>query len=188
MPVYSWDSIRSTPAPVRIAPVVAKPPASPPKPVELPAWAKISKSSKSYRDAAKRLDFAAVGMIGYKHRVPRSFGDNEGVWPVKIIAGRDCGEILRKANAEQPLHECEIVEYVWCRSHAHATLLKATLDDMLLGTDPAARLRMAWRNCDQPAASWHILVQEAIALLGDFETMTEAERVERTQKAALHGA
>lgn len=153
-------------------------------------WSKIEPGSPPFKAAEKKLGMVTVGLLGFSKMVPRRMGDNRGGRPVKVFAGSNRDEILRRAQAEQPYHECVIHGYVWVRSEAHAKLLKGALDECLLGDDEEARLLGRWRECDvNPATAWDVILQDvAQALGGQCELFSEDERVAMVQRAAYRGA
>jgi hypothetical protein len=153
------------------------------------SWAKIQPGSAPFRAAEKKLGMVAVGLLGFDGTVPRKLGDNRGGRPVKVFAGSNKEEILRRAQAEQPYHQCVIHGWVWVRSDAHGKLLKAEIDERLLGNDDDARLLGRWRECDHdPAIMWAIMLQEINQELGSrCEMFDDDERVMMIQKATYRG-
>lgn len=154
-----------------------------------PPWKKIAPGSPPYRAAEKKLGMVAVGLLGFDKTIPRKLGDNHGGRPVKVFAGTNREEILRRAQAEQPYHECVIVGWVWVRSEAHGKLLKAALDQCLLGDDGEARLLGRWRECDaHPRTVWDVVIQDVADQLGrQCEFYSDDERTALVQRAAYKG-
>jgi hypothetical protein len=65
-------------------------------------------------------------MIGMKQRVPRAFGDNAGVWPVRLMTTKSPKDVHKKPDAEQaiPGHDIVVLNLVWTESDMHAKRLK----------------------------------------------------------------
>lgn len=157
---------------------------------------KRAPQTRAHRAAEKALDYHAVCLVGYQQPVPRFFGDNRGVWPVKIVTSRKPRDAAKRPDLEQPLHELIVHDYVQVESDEHARLLKATLDELLLGaSDDNRALRHAWRNIEQdPAIVWPVLLREAIEKLTSltdgmrrathFEVIDEPEKQRRVQRKA----
>lgn len=157
--------------------------------IKRPPWTRIEPGSPPYKRAEKALGMVAVGLLGFNGVVPRKLGDNKGGRPVKVFAGANRDEILRRAQSEQPYHQCVIHGWVWVRSDAHGKLLKGALDERLLGNDEEARLLGRWRECDHdPVTTWDVILSDACQELGrQCEVFSDAERMEIVQRAAYRG-
>lgn len=117
----------------------------------------------AYRRAADELDHVAVCLIGYAEPVPYRLGSNDVRQPVRVVVTRDPASAAKRPDAEQPLHELVVLDYVWTDSDAHARRLKAALDAALIGEDPdLTKLRHAWRDCPEPGIAWSVLLGEAL--------------------------
>lgn len=132
--------------------------------------------SFALRKASRSVEHVAVCLIGYPHPVPRDFGDNQGAWPVRVSTTAKPRDVASKPDLESPLHQVKVLEMVWTPSDRHAKRLKAKLDELLLGSSEDARLRHGWRNVDDPAVIWPILLDQAVREIRDrgeqFEIIT----------------
>lgn len=126
------------------------------------------------RGARKRKPPApvAVCLIGYRERVPRSWSDNLGAWPVRIAVtekplDKPRPDVVRRADFEQPVHEIVVLEHVYVPSKAHAARLKAHLDRALLGGSAKNyALRHGWRDIPpttEPGILWPVILEAALA-------------------------
>lgn len=154
------------------------------------------RASRAAKAAEAELGYHAVCLIGYSEPVPRSFGDNRGAWPVKITTSKKPRDAAKRSDLEQPLHELVVLDFVQVESEEHARLLKAALDELLLGTsDDNRALRHGWRDIEQdPAIVWPVLLRQAIEKLTSlannmrrathFEVFDEAEKDRRVRRKA----
>ncbi len=150
---------------------------------------KQKRRTKAQIAAEHELEFVAVGLVGYLNRVPRSFNDNYGAWPVRVATTKTPADIHKRTDLESPIHSIVLLHYVWTESDAHARRLKDILDGLLLGR---GRLRHGWRDVsdcmdlDGLARAWTELLREAvfdIMLRGeDFEVFDESERQARIRQ------
>jgi hypothetical protein len=145
------------------------------------------KRSHKFKAAEKRLDYWAVMLIGPEERVPRRFGDNAGVFDVRVAASSDPEGYLRRHQIEHGVHRRQIVALVWTESAAHAKRLKDKLDELLAGT--AAGLLGNWRDIDgDPDVTWQILLAQALREIearGEtIEVFGEQERLARVAQEA----
>lgn len=156
------------------------------RPTELQITDAVRKltSSVAYREAEKRLDFWAVVLLGPTHRVPRTWSDNEGVWPARVGVTQDPDAYAARVDLEAGgVHQHVALAHVWTASRAHANRLKARLDELLLGTNEAGRLRHAWRNISDPEIDWPILLGEALRG-AQIDVFDDDERMRRTLREA----
>lgn len=129
------------------------------------------------RGVAERLDLYAVCLIGWDGPRPRTFGDNRGIWPVKIAVSKKEVTAAARTDLESPHVGVIVLEYVLVPSEAHAKRLKEKLDEVLLGEQEGQQndsLRHKWRDViglfddgddHQRAMWWGIVVEEARRLL-----------------------
>ena len=111
----------------------------------------------------------AVFLVGYKEKVPRYFGDNEGAWPVRVASSQEIDKSLSRMDFEQPIHSLTVLGFVWCPTDIHAKRLKETLDEILLGRRPDDnRLRHGWRHLIEPQIVWPIILNDALMTLRTF--------------------
>lgn len=154
--------------------------------------------TRAYREAEKQVEYHAVCLIGYEAPVPRYFGDNRGAWPVRVTTSKKPRDAAKRADLEQPLHDLVVLDFVQVETEEHARILKATLDELLLGSSNDNKaLRHGWRDIEQdPALVWPVLLKEAIEKLTSaaddmrratqFEVFSEEEK-ERRIKAKARG-
>jgi len=146
------------------------------------------KRTDAYLAAERDLDFWAVMLIGPAQRIPRHFGDNQGVRDVKIAATSDPKAYLKHVNNANGVHTRKILAITWTLSGRHATRLKRRLDVMLRGDDDKNRLLQGWRDLeDDPEIVWPILLSQAVAEISEreeIEVFGEDERVERIMRHA----
>ncbi len=151
--------------------------------------------SRAYRAAEADLGYHAVCMIGYARPVPRDWGDNRGVQPVRIAMSKKPRDAARRPDIESPIHQIEVLDYVLVESEAHARLLKAKLDELLVGTsDESKALRHGWRDLDgDHTMVWPILLEQAVRELTaaaksrratSFSVFDEAEKERRVTRRA----
>lgn len=155
--------------------------------------------TRAYREAEKTVDYYAVCLIGYEKPVPRFFHDNRGAWPVRIVTSKKPRDAAKRADLEQPLHELVVLDFVQVETEVHARILKAALDELLLGTSEDNKaLRHGWRDIEQdPAMVWPILLNDAIRKLTEtaddmrrateFNVFSEAEKERRITAKARSG-
>lgn len=152
-------------------------------------FARINQQGRAFKAAEAKLEHVAVCLIGYEGRAPRHFGDNAGVWPIRVATTTKPRDIAKRADLENPIHKVRVHDLVWTQSEAHAKRLKAQLDKLLLGVgEESAALRHNWRDCDDPAVVWAILLEEALRELRKkerIEVFDEEERVRRVETSAL---
>lgn len=145
------------------------------------------KRSHAFKQAEKRLDYWAVMLLGPMERVPRRFGDNAGVFDVRVAASSDPEGYLRRHQIEHGVHKRQIVALVWTESAAHAKRLKDKLDSLLTGTTEG--LLGNWRDIEgDPDVTWQILLAQALREIEErgetIEVFGEAERLARVAEAA----
>jgi hypothetical protein len=144
----------------------------------------LNPRGRALRAATAKAEFVAVCLLGYTKRVPRDFGDNQGAWPVRVTTSTNPGDLARKPDQENPLHEVRVHDYVWVETDAHARRLKSRLEALLLGSGEA--LKGSWRDCDDPLVLWPILLQQALEEL-DMVSFDDRERIARASRRAMRG-
>ena len=142
----------------------------------------LSPTSKAYRAKAKQYDFYAVCLVGWAKPRPMDFGDNEGVWPVKIVIRKKESEAAKEMDLETPHTEAVVLEHVLVESFAHATRLKDALNEVLLGQQEQQDNKGLRRNFRTVVGCWEendlegralwfaIIVQEALRILKKSST------------------
>lgn len=161
---------------------------------------KISPRSRAYKATAQRLGFNAVCLIGWDGPRPASFGDNRGIYPVRVATSTKEGTAHERADLESPHVGIVMLEYVLVPSATHAKRLKDALDEVLLGQAEEHMnntLRHRWRDVrecwDQdnsdPAEQefdrarwWSVVLDEARRILSggatEFEIYESAEEAQ----------
>lgn len=136
----------------------------------------------SFKDARKKSTFTAVCLIGYVGAVPKHFGDNQGVWPVRVVTTVRPHYEASRLDYASPVHKVRVLDLVWTETKDHAKRLKATLDVLLLGTGASNKvLRHGWRDIEtEPEIVWPILLSEALRTLAG-----KREKVEVFDTAAV---
>lgn len=163
----------------------------------------LSRRSKAYRHAARREDYHAVCLIGWEGPRPAKFGDNRGIWPVRVAISKKELKANQHADIESPHVGVVVLEYVLVPTEEHAKRLKEALDEVLLGQQEAQEnngLRGRWRdvrdcweegNGDARGWWWSVVLGEAQRLLKrgatNFEMYTADEAHKRIQRRALRG-
>lgn len=129
------------------------------------------------RGLAERLDRYAVCLIGWEGPRPRAFGDNMGIWPVKVTISKKEMMAAARSDLESPHTGVIVLEYVLVATEVHAKRLKDALDEVLLGEQEGQQndgLRHRWRDVrglfeenddHQRAMWWGLVVEEAQRLL-----------------------
>ena len=137
----------------------------------------------------RELDIVAVCMVCYRERVPRSFGDNEGVWPVKFVVTKDHREAHKIAAYESPVHKVDTRHYVLVQGKLSGRHLKTKLDELLLGQSEVSKLRHAWRDVVDPDMVWDILLGEALRVLRlvGFDEDEKQRRIKRVVTRRVNG-
>lgn len=131
-------------------------------------------------------------MIGYTERVPRSFGDNEGVWPIRFVLTREPRKAAGQDDRASPWHRVTVHEFAYVVGHGRGKALIQALDSLLLGVGRQNRLRRSWRDVDDPAVVWAVLLPEALETLridvhDEMEKQAEIRRRHRRQVRAFQG-
>lgn len=129
------------------------------------------------KGVAQRTGLHAVCLIGWEGPRAAAFGDNQGVWPVKVVTSTKEMMAAERSDLESPVHRVIVLEYVLVATAEHAKRLKAALDEVLLGEQEGqmnGACRHRWRNCvgcfeendeHQRALWWSIVLDEAQRLL-----------------------
>lgn len=133
--------------------------------------------SRARRAVAQTIGFHAVCLIGWEGPRPAYFGDNCGIWPVRVATSSKEMVAHERADLESPHVGVIVLEYVLVPSATHAKRLKDALDEVLLGQaeeQENAPLRHRWidaRGCWEEgddhmrAMWWGIVLNEARRLL-----------------------
>ena len=154
--------------------------------------------SRAFRAAAAREEFYSVCLIGWDGPRPAVFGDNLGIWPVRVATAKKDGAAHKHDDLATPHARVVVLEAIYVGSEAHAKRLKDALDEMLLGQQEEHEnrsLRHRWRDVrqcfetpDERAIWWGELVLEAVRLCKRaaraFETFDRAERDRRSRARA----
>lgn len=156
---------------------------------------KVSPRSRAYRSVAHACGHYAVCLIGWEGPRPAFFGDNEGIWPVRIATSARETTAADRADLESPHVGVVVLEYVLVPSEAHAKRLREALDEVLLGEQESQQnsgARHRWRNvngCWEPgddhqrAIWWSVVIDEARRLMeGGAREFTIYETAEDAQK------
>lgn len=115
----------------------------------------FTRRTKAEAKAEERLDFRAVALIGYERAVPRAFGDNQGMWPCRLVITKTPRTVHKKPDTEQPFHPIKLIAYIWTKSEAHAERLKDRMEALFYGQNEESRiLRRTWMNVHEPKAMW----------------------------------
>lgn len=132
----------------------------------------------------RKLGIMAVAMVSYRERIPRHFGDNHGVWPVKFVVTAKPREAHKISDFESPVHKVVVRHMVHVRDKEAAKRLKGRLDEMLLGDSRDSKLRHGWRDVDDPDVVWDLLLAEALRTL-HIEGFDEAEKERRIKRVLV---
>lgn len=140
-------------------------------------------SSRAYKAAESELDFAALCIVGTFDLVPRSFGDNEGAHPVRLVV--TTGEPRHAATIfNRGVHSVGFLyhtqAYVYLNTRTHAERMKTWIEEQLR-FEP---MLGGWFDSDP--WQFEIMFGEAARTLG-FETFDEAEKMRRVLARARKG-
>lgn len=137
-------------------------------------------ASRAYRDAEEALGFAALCVVGTHGRVPRTFGDNQGAHPSRLVVTTGnpahAAQIYnRGVHSVGGIYHTQV--HVWLVSKAHAERAKAWIEQQL----GAEALLNGWAS----AEPWHyeILFGSAAEALG-FEMFDDREKMRRVLERA----
>lgn len=145
----------------------------------------ISPTSRAYNEAARYLNMHSVCLIGWEGPRPRAFGDNRGIWPVRIATSKKEMTAADRSDIETPHVGVIVLEYVHVETKAHAERLKSALDEVLLGqmeeqgNDP---LRHRWRDVqgcfeenDETSLRlwWLVILEEAQRILRERRSIVD---------------
>lgn len=135
------------------------------------------RSAVKRKNTAEMANCYAVCLIGWEGPRPRAFGDNAGIWPVRIAVSRKEMMAAERSDIESPHVKVVVLEYVLVPTEVHAKRLKEKLDDVLMGEQESqlnASLRHRWRDvrgCFEEkdehsrAIWWALVLEEAQRLL-----------------------
>lgn len=122
---------------------------------ETPRDARLSPQE---REIERELGHVAVCIIGTIERIPRAFGDNYGVHPIRVAATKNPRDATGDADQMSPIHPITLHAYVWTESDRDAKRLKAKLEEMLF--ENSEQLRYGWKNIEEVWIA-EILIGEA---------------------------
>ena len=144
---------------------------------------------------AERLGFYAVCLIGWEGPRPAFFGDNRGIWPVRITTTQKEMTAAERSDLDSPHVGVVVLEYVLVPSAAHAKRLKDALNEVLLGEQEGQQnspMRHSWRDVagifevgddQQRSMWWSVVLDAARELLSsdatEFTIYEEAEEVQQ---------
>lgn len=156
---------------------------------ELEAAITRAMQTVSYQRAEKDLDYVAVCLVGYREPVPVKLGSNATACPVEVTYSRDPENAAKVKDRSQPIHQMEVLRWVWTPSEAHAKRLKAALDTCLLGEDPdMRRMRNGFRDVPEWEIAWPILLGDALETLRQrgetIETFSDEMKIHRVLRHA----
>ncbi len=148
--------------------------------------------TKAYIDAERRLDFVAVCLIGSRHPLPMEIGSNRTITPVDVVYSRKPDRAHEIKDKAWYTGQCELLDYVWTESEAHAKRLKDAIIVRILGDDPdMIRLRHTWLDLPNYEIAWGFLVKDALMdLKSRRETVSifsNEQRIHLTLQAARAG-
>lgn len=109
----------------------------------------LSPRSKAFRATAQTMGFHTVCLIGWEGPRPAAFGDNYGIWPVRVATSAREMSAHERADLESPHVGVIVLEYVVVPSATHAKRLKDAIDEVLLGYQEEQEnvaTRHRWRN------------------------------------------
>jgi len=137
--------------------------------------------SPQARKLEKELGHTAVCLIGTTKRVPREFGDNRGVWPVKFATTMRPRSGAKVENLANPIHKVVVHQFVFTPSKDDAKRLRERLDSLLVGDSAESKLRHGWRDVEDPDVVWNLLLAEALREL-HLDVFDEAGRQSRLKR------
>ena len=129
------------------------------------------------KSTAEMTGLYAVCLIGWEGPRPRAFGDNAGIWPVRVAISKREMSAAERSDIESPHTPVVVLEYVLVSTEVHAKRLKEKLDEILLGEQESqmnSPLRHRWRDIrgtvdekdeHQRAMWWALVLEEAQRLL-----------------------
>lgn len=105
----------------------------------------LSRLSPSERRLIKQAGWTALFVEGYGNPVPRSFGDNQGVWPARVRStGGDPRQRARDADYDNPIHGVYVHSIYWLRWPVEAERVTARITTLL--AERREPLAHAWHN------------------------------------------
>lgn len=157
--------------------------------------------TRSQRAAEKRLGYVAVCLIGPEHPIPRTFGDNRGGYPVRIVVTTKDRTAAKDDDLAQPYHKFVVLELVHVNSREHGDRLKAAIDIQLLGAQadmdnehPRHRFRDVYGSFDDEQTRsiwWGIIIDAALREVKrsarKFDIFDGDEKTKRIAAAARRG-
>lgn len=143
------------------------------------SWDRL-KSSRAYKHAEEQLGYAAVCIVGTPGPQRRSWQDNQGAYPTRIVVTTDdpkkAPQVFNRGvhSADGIYHT---LAYVYVRSRDHGERLKGWLEAQVAG-EPMIN---GWGNLE--AWQYEILFGSACEALG-FELFDESEKQRRIWERA----
>jgi hypothetical protein len=164
----------------------------------------VNTRTRGYRYAEKRLDDAAVCLIGWETPAPARFGDNKGIFPHRIALTSGKEQHAAKDDDLSSPHVKVVVKESIRASKPIAKRLKAALDVALVGEVTAKdneKLRHAWRDLtgcfdskEEREIWWGVILEDALWRLretgqvrGEVDLYDAEERAQRIDKTAKRG-
>ena len=146
------------------------------------SWDRLQ-SSRAYKHHEEQLGYAALCVIGTFDRQPRSFGDNQGVHPSRLVVTtvdpRKAPEVYnRGVHSVGALYHTRA--YVWWKSKEHAGRAKEWIEQQVGGEE----LLNHWYSVEP--WQWEIMFNEASIALG-LECFDESEKQRRIWERAKKG-
>lgn len=152
--------------------------------------------SEAERMAEDELDHHWVTLLSIERPVPRHFGDNRGMLPIWVEANADWRQSGTTFDRQQPALRARRLAVLGVCSAAHASRLKAALDEALHGRETAHDadpLRHRFRNAvdfGDIDVWWTPLLQDALLqcelAATEFEVFTRADHERMVANRVAH--
>ena len=128
--------------------------------------------SPQERCIERTQEWCSVFVEAYPERIPRCFGDNDGVWPVRVRHSVDPAALVSATDRSNGVHSIELYTHFWVQGEARAKALKAALDTKLPDST-----RHGWKDVQDP---WNVifLLADAGEELG-FELYDDEQKLAR---------
>lgn len=148
-----------------------------------PAIAERPRKSAAFVTAERVLGHAALCIVGTWDRQRRSWDDNQGGHPTRLVVTmgdpRQASEIYnRGVHSAGGLYHT--LAFVWLRSRRHADLMKAWIERSIGGEE----MLSGWR--DVPPWQYEIMFGMAAETLG-FDVFDDPEHVRRVTRKMRGG-
>jgi len=147
------------------------------------SWDRL-KASRAFKTHEVQTDFAALCVVGTFDRQPRSFGDNQGVHPSRLVV--TTGDPKKAPDIfNRGIHSVGAIyhtqAYVYWKSRKHAEDAKKWIEDQV---KPVALLH-GWTDLEP--WQWEIMFNEAAGAL-KYDAFDENEKARRIWARAKRGA